>query len=92
VDAATASNVASYKSEAWTYIYQSSYGSPEVDKVTPTVESATVSEDGKSVRLKLSPLTKGHVHAIELPGVKSKSGLNVLHPKIYYTLNEIPST
>jgi hypothetical protein len=91
VDAASAANVASYKSEAWTYIYQSSYGSPEVDKVTPVVESATVSADGKSVRLKLSPLTKGHVHMIEFPGVKSKSGTGLLHPKVYYTLNEIPS-
>lgn len=91
VDPATASEITSYKSEAWTYIFQSSYGSPEVDKVLPAVEKATVSADGKSVRLKLSPLTKGHVHMIELPGVKSKSGAPLLHSKLYYTLNEIPA-
>jgi hypothetical protein len=91
VDAAKAGDIASYKSEAWTYIFQSSYGSPEVDKVTPSVEKATVSADGKSVRLKMSPLTKGHVHMIQLPGVMSKEGAPLLHATVYYTLNEIPS-
>jgi hypothetical protein len=90
LDPVTAANPASYKAEAWTYIFQSSYGSPEVDRVTPKIDSASVGADGRSVRLKITPLTKGHVHLIELPGVKSKSGAAVLHPKAYYTLNEIP--
>lgn len=92
VDKATACDVNAYKARAWTYIWQESYGSPEVDEVLPKVESATVSDDGLSVRLKLSPLTKGHVHQIDVPGVKSKDGLHVLHPVVYYTLNEIPKS
>lgn len=91
VDAAKAGDIKSYKSEAWTYIFQSSYGSPEVDKLTPNIESATVSADGKTVRLKMSPLTKGHVHMIQLPGVTNKDGTPLLHSTVYYTLNEIPS-
>ncbi len=89
---ASAADAASYKMEAWTYIFQSSYGSPEVDQVKPTVERAVVSPDGKSVRLKVSPLTKGHIHMLELPGVKSKSGQPLLHARAYYTLNEIPAS
>ena len=43
VDPATAGNPASYGMEAWTYIYQSKYGSPEVDQATPKITAATVS-------------------------------------------------
>ncbi|HSJ01209.1 MAG: hypothetical protein ACAI34_14445 [Verrucomicrobium sp.] len=90
VDAATAGDAANYKMRAWTYIWQSSYGSPEVDEVLPKVEVAKVAEDGKSVQLKITPLTRGHVHQLDVPGVKSKDGEAVLHPVGYYTLNEIP--
>ena len=51
VDAAAAADVKNYTMDAFTYIYQSSYGSPEVDQATPTVKSATVSADGLKVRL-----------------------------------------
>jgi hypothetical protein len=78
--------------KAWTYIYQSSYGSPEVDELTPKVTAAELSADGLTLRLKLDTLTKGHVHQLNLEGIKAKeSGDPVLHPKAYYTLNEIPS-
>ena len=52
---------------------------------------AKVAQDGKSVRLTISPLTKGHIHELHLDGVKSADGLPVLHPVGYYTLNEIPA-
>ena len=90
VDAATARAAGSYDVEAWTYIWQSSYGSPEVDQVKPVVEVISVADDGLSVRLKVTPLTKGHVHAISAKGLRSKEGEPVLHPTGYYTLNEIP--
>ncbi|MDG2122982.1 MAG: hypothetical protein P8J87_04750 [Verrucomicrobiales bacterium] len=90
-DPATAKDPASYRMEAYTYIYQSSYGSPEVDKTTPTIESVTLSPDGLKARLKIKGLVKGHVHQLHLDGVRSKSELSLLHPTAYYTLNEIPS-
>lgn len=90
VDAKTTGNPASYTAEAWTYIYQVAYGSPEVDKVTPRIVSANVGTDGKSVRLKLDPLTKGHAHAISSPGLRNADGKSLLHTTGYYTLNEIP--
>lgn len=90
VDPAAAGSPASYQFEDYTYIYQANYGSPEVDKGTPPIESATVAPDGRSVRLRVK-LTPGHVHELKLPGVRSKSGEPVLHPVAYYWLNEIPS-
>ncbi|MSU40679.1 MAG: hypothetical protein EXS22_02505 [Pedosphaera sp.] len=91
VDAKTVGDIASYTMEAYTYIYRSDYGSPEVDKATPKVTAATVAADKKSVRLKVSGLTKGHVHELHSKGVRSAAGLPLLHAEAYYTLNEIPA-
>ena len=90
VDPATASNPASYSMQAWTYILQESYGSPEVDQSTPIIKSAKLSPDGKTVRLVIDGLVRGHVHNLKATGVKSVSGLNLWHPEAFYTLNEIP--
>lgn len=90
VEPVTAADPASYSMEAWTYILQKGYGSPEVDKATPVVKSATIAADGKTVRLVIDGLVRGHVHHLKAPGVKSTSGLTLWHPEAFYTLNEIP--
>lgn len=90
VDAQSAADPASYSMNAFTYIYQSEYGSPEVDAVVPKIIKAVVGADKKSVRLTIDPLTKGHIHELHLKGLKSASGQPLLHPVAYYTLNEIP--
>jgi glucose/arabinose dehydrogenase len=87
VDPAAAGSPASYTIETYTYIYQSSYGSPEVDKTKPTITSVKVAPDGRSVRLKIDGLQEGHVHELHLPGVRSAKGQPLLHPAAYYTLN-----
>ena len=86
----TANDPASYAMSAWTWAYREEYGGPEVDQVTPTIQSATVSADGLSAKLLVSPLTKGHVHYLKSAGVRSAEGLPLLHADAYYTLNEIP--
>ncbi|MGJ8676510.1 MAG: DUF7133 domain-containing protein [Akkermansiaceae bacterium] len=91
LDAKTATDPSSYALSAWTYIYQSKYGSPEVDKATPVVEKAVVSSDNKSVRLYIDGLVKGHVHHLTINDIKSAKGDQLWHPDVYYTLNEIPS-
>lgn len=91
VDPKTAGDVASYSMKAWTYILRDQYGSPEVDHETPKILSATVGSDNKSVYLKVDKLIKGHVHHLASKGVRSQSGLPILHPNAYYTLNEIPA-
>jgi glucose/arabinose dehydrogenase len=91
VDPATAGDVKSYTMRAFTYAYREDYGGPEVDEVLPKITKATVAPDGKSVRLTIEPLTKGHIHELHLDGVKSAAGKPVLHPVAFYTLNEIPA-
>lgn len=90
VDAATASNLSSYSMQTYTYIFQSSYGSPEVDHTKPTLAKAEVSEDGLSVKLHVDGLQEGHIHELQLSGVRSRDELPLLHPIGYYTLNFIP--
>jgi hypothetical protein len=91
VDPNSAANPASYSMDGWTYIYQSKYGSPEVDPITPKINQAIVSTDKKSVRLKIEGLVRGHVHHLSAGGLKSSSGKPLLHSEAWYTLNEIPS-
>jgi hypothetical protein len=91
VDPETAGKPDSYKLSTYTYIFQSNYGSPEVDHTTPAIESATVSDDRRSVRLKLSAVQEGHVHELHADGVRSSEGLPLLHPEAYYTLNYVPA-
>ena len=88
--ATSLSDLASYKMEAYTYIYQSSYGSPVVDKAVPVITKAVPGKDGKSVRIQVKGLVKGHVHELKMEGIRSDKDLPLLHNVAYYTLNEIP--
>jgi len=90
IDPKTAEDVKSYELQTYTYIYQSSYGSPEVDHTQPKITKANASADGMSVRLTIDKLVPGHVHELKSAGVRSKKNLPLLHPEAYYTLNYIP--
>jgi len=87
VDPSSAGRTDAYKLQTYTYIYQSSYGSPEVDQTEPTIESVKVSEDGKSAHLVIQGLQRGHVHELHLDGVRSAQNEPLLHAQAYYTLN-----
>jgi hypothetical protein len=90
VDAKTAGNPASYEMSSHTYTYHSTYGSDEILKQQPTVIAATVSKDGRQVRLQVDGLRELFVHELAATGVRSQSGEPLLHPSAYYTLNRIP--
>jgi hypothetical protein len=91
IDAKTAADLGSYKLSTYTYIYQAQYGSPEVDQSKPKIDRAVVAGDNRSVRLTIDGLKEGHVHELQLPGVRSADGLPLLHKAAYYTLNYIPA-
>jgi hypothetical protein len=92
VDAASVANPESYTIETYDYIYQASYGSPEVDRTNPTIKSIKVAADGKSARLFIDGLQEGHVHELHFPGIRSAKGEPLLHPAAYYTMNYIPDS
>lgn len=90
VNKETAANPASYSLQTYTYIFQSSYGSPEVDHTEPTITKIEVGDDGQSARLYIDGLQRGHVHELKASGVRSEGNLPLLHDSAYYTLNYIP--
>jgi hypothetical protein len=90
-DIKTLADISSYTMETYTYIYQKGYGSPEVDGTVPVIAQATPGKNGKSVRLQVEGMVKGHVHELKMPGIRRKdSEQPLLHEVAYYTLNEIP--
>ena len=89
VDSQAASDVKSYNLQTYTYIYQSDYGSPEVDHTKPTITKVKVSADKKAVRIYVDKLQRGHVHELQM-NLKNEAGLPLLHNTGYYTLNNIP--
>jgi glucose/arabinose dehydrogenase len=91
IDSDTAARIESYQISTFCYIYQASYGSPEVDQTTPKIKKIELGKDQKSVRLYIDGLMEGHIHDLKLPGVRSAEGTALLHPQAYYTLNYIPS-
>lgn len=91
VDAATAADLASYQLESYAYIYQSDYGSPEVDQSTPKLTKATVAADGQSVDLQIDGLETGKIVELRLPGVRNRDSVPLLHQEAYYTLNRLPA-
>ncbi len=81
----------SFRMESYTYLYQMAYGSPEIDKRQPEVSVASLAADGLSLRLRVDPLVKGHVHELHAEGLRSAAGGHpLLHRQAYYTLNEVP--
>jgi glucose/arabinose dehydrogenase len=90
IDPATAVDPKSYDLSTYTYIYQSTYGSPEVDHTRPQIKTLTVGQDGRRVRMVIDGLRIGHVHELHVPGIRSAAGEPLLHDVAYYTLNRIP--
>jgi hypothetical protein len=90
VEAKSAGDVKSYSMENFTYQYSGAYGSDEIEKAACGIESAVVSADGLSVRLKVKGLKELFVHELHLDGVRAKSGEALLYPVGYYTLNRLP--
>ena len=91
VNARTAADPSQYRLTGFTYLYHKTYGSPVVDQQDCPVRKVEVSADGRTVRLYVSGLREGYVHALEVPNLTAQSGEKVLHPVGYYTLNNIPA-
>ena len=82
---------AKYRVRQWTYVPTSNYGGPKVNEEELTVTGATVSEDGKTVSLKLEGLKPNRVVYVRSPRpFQAEGGEELLSTEAWYTLNTLP--
>lgn len=89
VDEAVAADPANYALKYWHYNYHVDYGSDKMEETAIKVQSATVSEGGRSVDLRLPSLHAGKVYEIALPKVTAQGGESLTNAKGWYTLNRL---
>jgi hypothetical protein len=90
VDAAPVIRPGNYSMTSYTYLYHQKYGSPETDVQPVVITSATLLDDGRSVRLHCAGLREGYVHELSVTGIRSREGEPLGQSIGYYTLNRIP--
>ncbi len=90
VDRKTAEDLASYGLNSFTYKYHKTYGSPIENANLVPIRGVIVAEDGLSARIVAdTSLREGYIHEIKAEGIRSATGLALLHNTGYYTLNAI---
>lgn len=90
VDPAMASDPASYQWQSYTYHYWGTYGSPPIDERKHEVTGVRVADDGRSVSLSMPDRETGRIYRLEMSGLTSSAGGELLHPRAWYTLNALP--
>jgi len=90
VDKKLAENLDSYAGRSYIYKYHPVYGSPTVNEEKLAIRGVKISDDGMKVRVVVDNLRQYYLHEINVGGIRSTTGLPVLHGTAYYTLNNIP--
>ncbi|MER7053659.1 family 16 glycoside hydrolase [Streptomyces sp. NPDC000351] len=82
---------ARYRAEQWHYTPTADYGGPKIAEEELSVRSATLSKDGRTVRLRLDGLQPDRVVHVRSPRpFTSASGETLWSTEAWYTLNEMP--
>ena len=89
VDPDTASRPSAYSLQHYHYVNSPRYGSPKIDPTPVAVTAATVSGDGRTVRLQLKELVPGRVYDLRPRGIKSRDGDRLVTRMAAYTLNRL---
>jgi hypothetical protein len=95
IDKSVAADRENYAVEQWNYLWTSEYGSPEVSAEDPTVkerdpmdvDAVTVSDDGKTVFLKIPDLKPVMQQKIQMK-LKGADGKDVNY-SIFHTINKL---
>ncbi|MFB7115148.1 family 16 glycoside hydrolase [Streptomyces sp. NPDC056291] len=92
VSEATAEKLTSrYQAEQWRYTPTSDYGGLKIAEERLAVRSATLADDGRTVRLRLNGLKPGRVVHVRSPRpFASASGETLWSTEAWYTLNALP--
>jgi cytochrome c551/c552 len=90
VDVKTADVLDSYAGRSYIYKYHPVYGSPTVNEEKLNIKGVKVSNDGMKVRVVVDNVKQYYLHELNVGGIRSATGLPVLHSTAYYTMNNIP--
>lgn len=92
LSAETAENLAEkYEAAQWRYVSTPQYGGPKVDEEDLDVTSATLSEDRRTVTLKIDGLEPGRVVNVHSPRpFAAEGGAELWSTEAWYTLNRLP--
>lgn len=85
-----AMDINNYQITDFTYRYDSSYGSPVINREERTVTGVDVADDMLSVRIYVDGLREGYINEVTIGDIQSSDGDELLHPIGYYTLNNLP--
>ncbi len=89
VDRSAAATPANWSLSHYHYLYRQAYGSPQQDITPVKVATASVSADGRTVRLKLPELRAGKIYELHHTNLRAADGTAPLHTSAYYTLNRV---
>ncbi|MGC9380748.1 family 16 glycoside hydrolase [Streptomyces sp. MH13] len=90
-DETAAELAARYEVEQWHYTPTADYGGPKIAEEELAVRSATLSKDGRTVRLRLDGLQPERVVHVRSPRpFTSATGETLWSTEAWYTLNEMP--
>ncbi|RBL85610.1 hypothetical protein DDE05_16015, partial [Streptomyces cavourensis] len=82
---------AKYEAQQWRYVATPRYGGPKIDERALDVTSATLSEDRRTVTLKLDGLRPGHVVHVQSPRpFAADNGEELWSTEAWYTLTTLP--
>lgn len=76
-----------FQVQHWGYMYHAKYGSPKVSPTQVNPGSTVVSEDGKTVRLKLGKLEANRVYQLTLNDITGEDGALPTTRNAYYTVS-----
>ncbi len=74
-----------------TYDYHVDYGSNKKDEKDVKVKAAELSSDGRTLSLDIGALKEGYLHMLDISGIRSKSGGEVLGDKVWYQVIQAPN-
>lgn len=90
VDVERAAESKNWFLESYTYHHWATYGSPEIERRQNEIAGLVVSEEGRTVKLTVPRRDRGRVYHLQVKGLRSASGDELVHSDAWYTLNALP--
>ncbi len=90
VDPQLAARAENYTFQRYYYEYHQAYGSKQFDVQPVPVEQVDVSDDGKTVSLRLAEMKPGYVYDLQIDSLACTQGAVLKNRRLFYTLNNVP--